>query len=88
MSKLILFSSDKCPDCPPVIEKLNNENIEFENVNITESMENLKRFLKYRDSDPYFEDIKQNNRVGVPTLMKEDGTFLNPEEIEDFTHLK
>lgn len=78
MSKLILFSSDKCPDCPPVIEKLNNENIEFENVNITESMENLKRFLKYRDSDPYFEDIKQNNRVGVPTLMKEDGTFLNP----------
>ena len=84
----ILFSSDKCPDCPPVIEKLNNENIEFENVNITESMENLKRFLKYRDSDPYFEDIKQNNRVGVPTLMKEDGTFLNPEKIEDFTNLK
>lgn len=88
MSKLILFSSDKCPDCPPIIEKLKKENIEFEDINITDSMANLKKFLKVRDTESYFDDIKANNRVGVPTLMKEDGTFLNPEELENFDELK
>lgn len=88
MKKLILFSSSKCPDCPPIIERLNEENIEFENIDITESMANLKKFLKVRDNNSYFDTIKENNKVGVPTLMDEDGNFFNPEVIDDFNQFK
>ncbi len=88
MKKIILFSSGKCPDCPPVIERLNKENIDYENVDITESMANLKRFLKVRDYNSYFDEIKEGNRVGVPTLMDEDGNFYNPEEMNTFDIFK
>lgn len=88
MSKIILFSSSKCPDCPVVIKKLEEENIEFENIDITDSMFNLKKFLKERDNNSYFDEIKSNNKVGVPTIMTKDGKFYNPENMIDFSILK
>ena len=88
MEKLILFTSNKCPECPPVIEKLENEGIEFRNVDISNSISELKEFLKFRDTESYFDKIKEDGYVGVPTLMDEKGNFYNPVNMEDFQKFK
>lgn len=43
--KLKLFMSEKCPDCVEAIEILKNANIDYQEINITDSMKNLKEFL-------------------------------------------
>lgn len=54
-------------------EFLSEHNIEFRYVDITESMFNLKRFLKYRDNNEVFDEIKRKNRIGIPVIMINNG---------------
>lgn len=54
-------------------EFLSEHKIDFRYVDITESMYNLKRFLKYRDSNKAFDNIKKKNRVGLPAIMINNG---------------
>ena len=52
-----------------VIEEiLKNANIDYEEINITDSMKNLKEFFTYRDNRKEFESIVKNNKVGVPMI--------------------
>lgn len=88
MKELVLFMSSHCPDCPPVVKRLDEENISYRKVDITSSMADLKEFLKVRDVNPYFDQIKKENRVGVPTLMDGDGNLYDPEALEDFSIFK
>lgn len=85
--KITLYANKHCPDCPPVIEKLKANNIDFRLVELTESMDNLREFLKLRDEESFFDDAKKNDRVGVPTIMLGDREkFIDAEdgfEIED-----
>lgn len=80
MKRAILFVSSLCPDCPPAIEMAEKSGLKISILDITESMRNLKIFLKYRDNCDYFDDIKKNGSVGVPTFMVGDG-----EEFFDFS---
>lgn len=82
MDKLTLFVSKHCPHCPPVINELDNLGIEYRKVDISNSMPELKEFLKLRDNNDYFDKIKEKNLVGVPTIMTEDGKLLDPNEID------
>lgn len=66
--KLKLYMSEKCPDCVDVIEILKNANIDYEEINITDSMKNLKEFFTYRDNRKEFESIVKDNKVGVPMI--------------------
>lgn len=81
MKEIKLYFSDKCPDCPPIIKNLDELNIEYEKINITNSMPELKEFLAFRDNDKFFTIIKEETRVGVPSLLI-DGKFYNPYEID------
>lgn len=54
-------------------EFLSNENVQFLYLDITENMLNLKRFLKYRDNSPVFDEIKKSGRVGLPCIVINDG---------------
>lgn len=69
-------------------EFLSNKNIDFLYLDITENMLNIKKFLKYRDSAPEFEEIKKAGRVGLPCIVINDGeeivfdqTLINFEEL-------
>ncbi len=67
-----IFVSDKCPHCQNVIEDFNanpNNYEECELINITESMANLKRFLKYRDDLEGYKEVKASGKVGVPSKV-------------------
>lgn len=74
--KPILFFSDKCPDTSAFVDALQKHNIDFQEINITDSMKNLKRFLALRDKDSSFDNIKEKGNVGVPALLTEEGTVI------------
>ena len=57
-------------------EFLSNNGIEFEYIEITDSMRNLKIYLKLRDTRPEFEEIKKLGRVGIPFKMIGNGEKL------------
>lgn len=79
-----LFYSDKCPDTPAMVEKLKSLGVNYQAINITDSIPNLKRFLSYRDNHPAFDTIKQHGAVGVPVLTDGQDLFIfSPNEIED-----
>lgn len=80
MKEIILYASDKCPDCPPVIDRLDEKNITCRLVNITNSMAELKEFLKLRDNLDHFDTIKEAGLVGIPSLMV-DGNMV---DVDDF----
>ncbi|MGM0396174.1 MAG: glutaredoxin [Bacillota bacterium] len=43
--------------------------VEFQYIDITDSMRSLKIFLAFRDKSPYFDPIKKKGSVGIPTIM-------------------
>ena len=81
---LTLFVSSLCPDCPSAIEEIKKKEIKCEIVDITSSMASLKRFLKERDSSDAFDHIVEENRVGVPCLMRDDEFFFFDGDLDEF----
>ena len=58
MNQPVLYFSGLCPDTPPFVAALAARNMDYEAVNITASMKNLKRFLALRDSRAAFDARK------------------------------
>lgn len=56
---------------------LSEKNIPFEYIEITESIGNLKEFLRLRDTMKGFELAKRSHSVGVPALIIEGEVILN-----------
>lgn len=76
MTKHTLYFSDTCPDTKAFVEELERQGYDYDAVNITESMANLKQFLKLRDTRPQFEERKLWNMVGVPVLHLKNNKFI------------
>lgn len=66
-----LFVSSLCPDCETLLNAQRVPNVEgsIEWIDITQSMSNLKRFLRYRDQLEAFVPIREEGRVGIPVLI-------------------
>lgn len=71
---ITVYGSPHCPDCVRCKESFDANGIAYEFTDITGSMPNLKAFLKRRDTDPVFAEAKNEGRVGIPALLREDGT--------------
>lgn len=84
INMMTLFVSSLCPDCPPAIKEINDKNLNVEIVDITESMANLKRFLKERDYSEKFDKIVVENKVGVPVLKRDDDYFFFDGSLDEF----
>ena len=81
---LTLFVSSLCPDCPPAIAEVKEKNLDCEIVDITESMANLKRFLKERDLSEDFDEIVEKGNVGVPALLRDDKFYFFDGNLNEF----
>ena len=81
---LTLFVSSLCPDCPPAIAEVKEKNLDCEIVDITESIANLKRFLKERDLSEDFDEIVEKGNVGVPALMRDDKFYFFDGNLDEF----
>ncbi len=70
-----VYGSDKCPDCIEFKYNLDHNGITYDYVNITDNMPNLKEFLKYRDNNGVFDEVRKAGNVGIPAIVKEDGSI-------------
>ena len=53
---------------------LDEKKIPYDYKNISESLLELKAFLKIRDTDPAFIPVKEGGYIGVPCFVREDGS--------------
>ena len=68
---ITVYTSPLCPDCRECKHRLTTPS---ECPDITESMRNLKAFLKLRDTLAAFDPCRANGSVGIPAIVKEDGS--------------
>lgn len=72
--KITVFTSPLCPDCREFKVNLEAHGIEYEAVDITGSMRSLKAFLKLRDGLPEFREAREAGSVGIPAVVRGDGS--------------
>lgn len=68
-----IYGSMLCPDCVECREDLDKVEVCYEYLDISESLKNLKEFLKIRDENPIFTEIRAEGKIGIPCIVKENG---------------
>ena len=71
-----LYGSVLCPDCVDAFDMLKEKNIDYDYVDINESMKTLKEFLKLRDNRDEFKEVRENSNVGIPCFLFDDGSII------------
>ena len=78
---LKVYGTKLCPDCIAMEANFKKAGIDYEFVNIFESMPKFKSFLDLRDKEAVFDHSKEIGDTGLPALQREDGSlFLNWED--------
>lgn len=78
-----LYGSDICHQCVEAKAFLKENNIPFVEVDITESTSTLKEFLKIRDNNDLYHEVKEMGKIGIPTFVMSDGRISL--DLNDFT---
>ncbi|MBQ9224114.1 MAG: glutaredoxin [Prevotella sp.] len=68
-----MFGMKTCPYCE-YVERQVEGNPQFEVIDISKHVRNLKQFLDLRDNHPAFDEAKKIGDIGVPCYVLEDGT--------------
>lgn len=72
---LKIYGSPLCPDCVKCKQELEAAGVEFLYLDIGEKLLYLKQFLKLRDGNELFEPVRQRGQIGIPCIVREDGTI-------------
>ena len=71
---LKIYGSIQCPDCVKCKEDLDKAGVPYEYLDFADSLRNLKVFLDLRDHQEIFTDVKVNGKIGIPCIVREDGS--------------
>ncbi len=82
MNRPIVYGTPICPDCAPIRAYLDSKGFEYDYVDITAHIMNLKEFLALRDSRSEFDAMRENGYVGIPVLVMEGKVYFY-EEIQE-----
>lgn len=70
-----------CPDCVECCAALDKASVVYEFLDFSKETKNLKEFLKIRDGNSLFDKAREEGNIGIPCILKDDGTVtLNWEE--------
>ena len=72
---LKIYGSMLCPDCVQCCKELKEANVCFEYCDFADSLIHLKEFLKLRDSSPLFASVRSEGKIGIPCIVREDGSL-------------
>lgn len=72
---LKIYGSMLCPDCVRCKEDLDRAGVAYEYLDFADSLLHLKEFLLLRDSMDIFCHVKQDGKIGIPCILREDGTI-------------
>ena len=70
-----IFGSMLCKDCVQCKKDLDEAKVTYEYLDFSEDLGNLKAFLSIRDRDPIFEAVRQDGRICIPCIVREDGSI-------------
>lgn len=77
-----MMGTNVCPDCIEALKILDEKKIQYTYLEFSESTDNLKKFLKYRDTEDIFANARAEGNIGVPCFELSDGTLtLSLEEV-------
>lgn len=71
---LRIYGSMLCPDCVKCREDLDRAGVEYEYLDFSGSLKNLKEFLKLRDELELFAPVRAEGKIGIPCIVREDGS--------------
>ena len=71
---LKIYGSMLCPDCVECRADLDRAGVEYEYLDFSECLKNLKEFLKIRDNSKLFDQVREHGSIGIPCIVEEDGT--------------
>lgn len=74
------YGSDICSGCREAKVLFAQQQIDYEFVDITASVANLRAFLHYRDTLPMFDDIRKEGRIGIPFFVEGERITLDEQE--------
>lgn len=72
---LKIYGTMLCKDCVSCVELFPKAGIEFEFCDFKDDLNYLKEFLKLRDNSPLFNEAKTNGGIGIPCIVREDGSI-------------
>lgn len=73
---LKIYGSMLCKDCVACRADLDSAGISYEYLDFSENLANLKEFMAMRDKYPIFAEAKEEGNIGIPCIVKEDGTVV------------
>lgn len=71
---LTIYGSMMCPDCVECRKDLDEAGVEYTYLDFADDLRNLKAFLALRDTDPAFAQVREEGKIGIPCILREDGT--------------
>ena len=71
---LKIYGSMMCPDCVKCRNDLDQAGVKYEYLDFADSLWNVKCFLTLRDSNAVFAEVKEAGKIGIPCIVREDGT--------------
>jgi glutaredoxin-related protein len=73
-----IYGREDCQDCVNLKASLDANNVEYDFRNIGDSLHDMAVFIKIRDTNPVFDEIKGTGKIGIPAVVTEDrSVFLD-----------
>lgn len=72
---LKIYGSPMCPGCVKAKEEFEKAGVPFVYLSVTDSLLNLKQFLKLRESHEEFNPIRERGQIGIPCIVDEEGNL-------------
>lgn len=69
-----IYGSMLCKDCVQCREDLDQAGVAYEYLDFAESLLHLKEFLSIRESNALFDAVREKGGIGIPCIVREDGT--------------
>lgn len=71
---LKIYGSMQCPDCVRCRKDLDERGVSYHYLDFSDSLRNLKEFLTIRENTPVFAEVRAKGGIGIPCILREDGT--------------
>lgn len=71
---MIVYGIESCGDCRSCKAAFDQAGVMYEYRSFSKDVRYLKEFLKIRDTNPLFDEVKKNGGVGIPCIVTDDGT--------------
>ncbi len=69
---LKIYGREDCQDYVNLKASLDANNVAYDFRNIGDSLHDMAVFIKIRDTNPVFDEIKGTGKIGIPAVVTED----------------